>query len=67
MSLTHFEYQQFKKDEKPLNSKMFDLEFFRFRSENESLAISPVRNHLGLALYQDLSVLSESTTSRSTI
>ena len=40
---------------------------FRFRSENESLAISPVRNHPGLALYQDLSVLSESTTSRSTI
>ena len=37
---------------------------FRFRSENESLAISPVRNHPGLALYQDLSVLSESTTSR---
>ena len=33
-------------------------------SENESLAISPVRNHPGLALYQDLSVLSESTTSR---
>ena len=38
--------------------------FVCFRSENESLAISPVRRDPGLALYQDYSVLSESTTSR---
>ena len=60
-------YHQFKgrKALKFLNVR--PRKFFCFRSENESLAISPVRNHPGLALYQDLSVLSESTTSRSTI